>query len=180
MTRLANIVLFGSALLLAACKPAEFQHSGNTNVPQPAKPVELAPYLGKWFEQGRYEASFQRGCEGITAEYAQKPDGGVQVVNTCHEGSPDGPARTAEATAKVVDGSNGAKLKVTFFWPFEADYWVLDRANDYSWSIVGEPSGRYLWLLTRNSKLSDGQYEALVKRAATLGYDTSLLRRTKQ
>ena len=29
------------------------------------------------------------------------------------------------------------------------DYWVLDHADDYSWSIVGEGSGRYLWLLSR-------------------------------
>lgn len=179
MTRIACLILFGSALSLAGCNPSEFRQSGNTNVPQPAKPVELNRYLGKWFEQGRYEASFQRGCEGVTAEYTLNPDGDVRVVNTCHEGSPEGPARSAEASAKVVEGSNGAKLKVTFFWPFEADYWVLDRANDYSWSIVGEPSGRYLWLLTRNPKLSAGQYEALVKKAALLGYDTSLLRKTK-
>lgn len=179
MTRFASIALFGWALFLAACNPTELRQSGNANVPQPAKPVELQRYLGKWFEQGRYEASFQRGCEGVTAEYALNPDGDIRVVNTCREGAPEGPARSAEARAKVVEGSNGAKLKVTFFWPFEADYWVLDHASDYSWSIVGEPSGRYLWLLTRNAKISAGQYEALVKRAAALGYDTSLLRKTK-
>jgi CheY-like chemotaxis protein len=26
----------------------------------------------------------------------------------------------------------------------------MDHADDYSWSIVGEPSGRYLWLLHRD------------------------------
>ncbi|MDU0343209.1 lipocalin family protein, partial [Bosea rubneri] len=109
-----------------------------------------------------------------------KHNGDVRVINTCRRGSIAGPSRSAEATAKVVEGSNGTKLKVTFAWPFEGDYWVLDRANDYSWSIVGDPSGRYLWLLTRSAKLSERQYAALVKRAASLGYDVGLLRRTKQ
>lgn len=179
MSNLTRLALC-TALFLAGCNASETSRSGNASVPQPAKPVELGRYLGKWYEQARYEANFQKDCEGVTAEYSQKPDGAVRVLNTCREGSPAGPARTAEAKAKVVDDSRGAKLKVTFFWPFEGDYWVLDRADDYSWSIVGEPSGRYLWLLTRAQNLSARQYDSLVKRAASLGYDVERLRRTKQ
>ncbi|MEI5665240.1 lipocalin family protein [Bosea sp. CCNWLW174] len=164
--------------MLAACNPT--QPSGNANVPQPAKPVELSRYVGRWHEQARYEASFQKGCEAVTADYAAKPDGSIAVVNSCREGSVSGPLRTAEATAKIVDGSNNAKLKVSFFPPFEGDYWVLDRAADYSWSIVGEPSGQYLWILTRSPRITDRAYARLVARAAALGYDTAMLRRTAQ
>lgn len=181
MTKTAVIALaMLSGLTVAACNPLERQPVGNTSVPQPAKPVELNRYLGKWYEQGRYEASFQQGCEGVTAEYAAEPNGSVAVVNSCRQGGTSGPLKTADASARVVEGSHGAKLKVTFFWPIEGDYWVLDRANDYSWSIVGEPSGRYLWLLTRARTISPRQYGALVSRASALGFDTTMLRRTQQ
>lgn len=168
-----------AALLLSACNPAINQPVGNAGVPEPAKPVELQRYLGTWFELARYEASFQKDCEAVTAEYALRPDGDVRVVNSCHEGRPDGPVRTAEALAKVVANANGAKLKVSFFGPFFADYWVLDRARDYSWAIVGEPSGKYLWILSRTPKPSPARYDALVRRAAALGYDVSMLRKTQ-
>ena len=46
-------------------------------------------------------------------------------------------------------------------------------------AIVGEPSGRYLWILTRSQRLSPRQYAALVARVQALGYDTALLRRTQ-
>jgi len=180
MTTLMSALVIGSSLALAACNPLENQPVGNANVPQPAKPVELNRYLGKWYEQARYEAGFQKGCEAVTAEYSQKPDGAVAVVNACRQGSVTRPVKTAEATARVVDGSNGSKLKVTFFWPIEGDYWVLDRAPDYSWSIVGEPLGRYLWILTRSQALSSRQYAALEERAKALGYNTDMLRRTQQ
>lgn len=167
-------------LALAACNPLEKRPVGNSSVPQPTKAVELGRYLGKWYEQARYEASFQKGCEGVTADYAAKPDGSVAVINSCRQGGLTGPLKTAVASARVVDGSTGAKLKVTFFWPVEGDYWILDHAKDYSWSIVGEPSGQYLWILTRAQKISPHQYDALVTRARALGYDTQMLRRTQQ
>nr|WP_156134484.1 lipocalin family protein [Methylobacterium sp. ZNC0032] len=175
-----SALVIGSSLAPRPLIHWENQPVGNSNVPQPAKPVELKRYLGMWYEQARYEAGFQKGCDAVTAEYAQKPDGTVSVVNSCHQGGVTGPLKTAEATARVVDGSNGSKLKVTFFWPIESDYWVLDRAPDYSWPIVGEPSGRYLWILTGNQAVSPRQYAALAERAKALGYDTGMLRRTQQ
>ena len=59
-------------------------------------------------------------------------------------------------------------------------YWVLDHASDYSWSIVGEPSGRYLWLLSRAAHPSTSTLKLIEKKAAELGYDMSLLRKTAQ
>lgn len=153
---------------------------GNPAVPEPAKQVEIARYLGLWYEMARYEAPFQEGCEGVTADYALNGDGTIRVVNTCREGAPDGPARQSVGKAKVVPGSGNAKLRVSFFGPFYGDYWVLDRAEDYSWAIVGEPSGRYLWMLTR-AAMPDPATRALIeKRVRDMGYDWSLVRVTRQ
>jgi apolipoprotein D and lipocalin family protein len=57
---------------------------------------------------------------------------------------------------------------------------VLDHADDYAWAIVGEPSGRYLWLLAREATPTQDRIEAQIDRAKALGYDTSMLIRTKQ
>ncbi|MBN9471423.1 MAG: lipocalin family protein [Bosea sp.] len=177
--RYSSIIALTTGLLLGACNPLDNAPVGNARVPEPAKSVELERYLGKWYELARYEASFQRGCEAVTAKYSLRPDGDVRVINTCRQDSPKGPARSAEAVAKPVEGSNGAKLRVSFFQPIYGDYWVLDRANDYSWAIVGEPSGKNLWILSRTPNVSERQYQRLVQRAAGLGYDVSMLRRTK-
>ncbi|WP_442867788.1 lipocalin family protein [Caulobacter sp. NIBR2454] len=163
--------------LTAACMGGP---SGNANVPEPAEPVALNRYLGVWYEIARYEQRFEKGCEGVTAEYTLRPDGMVGVKNTCREGAPDGPVKVADGKAKVVEGSKGAKLKVSFFGPFFGDYWVLDRAEDYSWSIVGEGSGRYLWILSREPVLSDAERDALIGRVKAMGYDTGMLKIVKQ
>lgn len=169
-----SIFLTVLAIAVAACEPMPV---GNPHVPEPAKAVDLERYLGKWYEIGRYENRFEKECEGVTAEYTLREDGLIRVLNTCHRGDQ---VETADGKAKPVEHSNNAKLKVSFFGPFYfGNYWVLDHAADYSWSIVGEPSGKYLWLLSRTAKLSAKQKQALWNRAKVLGYDTSLLHEVK-
>ncbi|WP_184714662.1 lipocalin family protein [Caulobacter sp.] len=164
------------ALTLTACVAGPV---GNPKPPQPAKTVELERYLGRWYEVARYDMRFEKGCEGVTAEYSKRDDGLIRVLNTCRQGAVDGPTKVAEGKAKVVDTATNAKLKVSFFGPFFGDYWVLDHADDYSWSIVGEGSGRYLWLLSRTLP-TEADRAALTARAKALGYDVSMLRPTKQ
>jgi apolipoprotein D and lipocalin family protein len=167
-----------AALLLSGCAALDKGPVGNVAVPQPAKAVELDRYLGRWYEIGRYEAGFQKDCDGVTADYSLRDDGKIKVLNRCRK--PDGKISDAEGKAKIVEGANSAKLKVSFFGPFYGDYWVLDRADDYSWAIVGEPSGRYLWLLNRQATPGAGTVAAMRARAASLGYDLKLLRMTAQ
>jgi apolipoprotein D and lipocalin family protein len=179
-SRLLALGGFGlGAVSLAACSVLVSRHPvGNRAVPQPLKKVDLQKYLGRWYEIARYEQEFQKGCEGVTADYSLRPDGSIDVLNRCRK--PDGKSSEARGRAKVVDGETKAKLKVSFFGPFYGDYWVLDHSDDYSWSIVGEPSGRYLWILDRAATPAEAEVKKLVDRASDLGYDTSMLLRTKQ
>lgn len=166
-------------LVIAAWSTTADRHPiGNVSVPQPAKMVELQLYLGRWYEIARYEQSFQKGCEGVTADYSLRTDGKIDVVNRCRK--PGGELREAQGRAKIVDRTTNAKLKVSFFGPFYGDYWVLDHADDYSWSIVGEPSGRYLWILAREATPAASDVDQLIQRAGAMGYDTSMLVRTVQ
>ncbi|WP_114520741.1 lipocalin family protein [Altererythrobacter sp. ZODW24] len=178
-SKILAATLLASALAVSGCSAVLKKHPvGNTAVPEPAKSVDLNRYLGTWYELARYEQGFQKDCDGVTAEYSLRDDGKIEVLNTCRK--PDGDIDKAKGKAKVVDTATGAKLKVSFFGPFYGDYWVLDRAEDYSWAIVGDPSGRYLWILSREATPGEAEFTKLVGRAGALGYDTSYLRVTEQ
>ncbi|AYG94926.1 lipocalin [Brevundimonas naejangsanensis] len=179
-TSFVLLIAATSIATLSACATLQRGPVGNSAVPQPAKAVDLNRYAGLWYEIGRYENGFERGCEAVTAEYGLRDDGLVSVLNTCRQGGVDGPVKTAQGRAKVVVGADNAKLKVSFFGPFYlGDYWVLDRADDYSWSIVGEPSGRYLWLLSRAAQPPAQTRATILEHTKALGYDLSLVRETR-
>jgi apolipoprotein D and lipocalin family protein len=140
--------------------------------------VDLGRYAGKWFEIASFPMFFQRNCVGdTTAEYGLKPEGAVSVRNRCRT---DSGFDEAEGTATVVEGSNNARLKVSFFWPFRADYWIIGLDPEYRWAVVGNPNRKYLWLLSRTPRLPQDLLGAALAAATRQGYDLAQLRYTFQ
>ncbi|HBB26604.1 MAG TPA: hypothetical protein DCZ59_10090, partial [Bacteroidetes bacterium] len=76
-----------------------------------------------------------------------------------------------------VEGSNNAKLKVQFFWPFKGDYYILALDSAYQHVLVGEPGRSYLWMMSRTPQVDEGVYATLSAKAAELGFDTKQLMR---
>jgi apolipoprotein D and lipocalin family protein len=174
MTRfLASALL----LLLAACAAAPSQ-------PPPATVarVDLARYAGTWFEVARFPNSFQDApgqvCIATTATYTPRPDGTVGVVNRCQDAA--GTPNIATGRAYAVDSTGNAKLRVSFFWPFYGDYWVIGLDPEYRWAVVGAPGRNYLWVLSRTPAMTAADYAAATSVAAREGFDTTRLRRTPQ
>jgi apolipoprotein D and lipocalin family protein len=166
---------------MAQAPTAQAAVTGNPNVPNPTKPVDIDRYVGRYYELARYENVFQRGCEAVSADYSRMAGGLIRIVNTCRDKTPDGPVRSVDGRAKLVEGSRNAKFKVSFFGPlFLGDYWVLDRAEDYSWAIVSDHSGKFLWLLHRDPTPQAAVRTALVAKAKALGFNTDMLRFTRQ
>ena len=139
--------------------------------------VELERYLGKWYEIAHLPAKFQEGCSETTATYALRLDGTVSVLNECRR---NGTVKTAKGKAKVVDKTSGAKLKVTFLWPFYGDYWIIELGSNYEYAVVGTPNRRYLWILSRTSKMDEKLFTQLVNSAKSKGFDVENLIRTSQ
>lgn len=176
MKRLAFLFSLG---LLAGCAGA----FDSRPPPETVGQVDLARYAGTWYEIARYPVSFQDGpsrrCEDVTATYTPRPDGTVGVVNRCRNALDQGREIVAEATARSASPGND-RLRVTFFWPFAGDYWVIGLDPDYRWAVVGAPDRDYLWILSRTPQMAPADYDAAVAIAAREGFDTTRLRRTAQ
>ncbi len=141
--------------------------------PEPTKPVDINRYAGRWFEMARLHNRIEEACISATADYIDTGNT-VQAIETCRHAAP-APDKVYRASVKVMDPGENAKLRLTFFPFVYKDYWVLDHANDYSWAILGEPSGKFLWIFTRTPAPPPAERNAVLARAKALGYDTSKL-----
>lgn len=51
---------------------------------------------------------------------------------------------------------------------------------NYEYAVIGEPSRKYLWILSRTPKMDDALFAGITKRLADQGYDAWKLERMKQ
>jgi apolipoprotein D and lipocalin family protein len=173
---LAAVAVTGALLLPIAGVAAE----EDDNPLMPVVGFDVNRYAGKWYEIVRLPNRFQRQCAAdVTAEYAARPDGLITVVNRCR--TDEGKMDEARGVAEVVEPGIG-QLDVTFLprwlsWlPFtKGDYWVLELDPAYRYALVGTPGRDYLWVLSREPKLSSDVLERLLARAREDGFDVSKL-----
>jgi len=142
--------------------------------------VDVVRYMGTWFEIAKFPQRFEKGLVGITANYTLLPNGKVRVINRGYEGDFNGKLRTAKGKAWIVDTATNAKLKVSFFWPFAGNYWILELGEDYEYVVVGDESRKYLWILSRTPQMDEAVYNELLKRVQDKGFDISKLEKNPQ
>jgi len=153
-----------------ANQPIVMGETGVTTLPAPP-PVDIPQYAGRWYEQGRVKQPSSSGLVNTTANYTPQ-SGGTITVETYSTYGQSGPARSTTGSAVPVNAAN-TRLYVDFLGDPTRDepgnYWILDYAPDYSWSIVGGPNGTSGSILTRQQVIPEAEYNALVARAYRLG-----------
>lgn len=159
-------------------------HPQEAGPPTPVAHVDLKRYAGLWHEIARIPNRFQNQCAwGVTAEYALRRDGRIDVINRCHK--KDRSLDQAKGLARVVDTTTNSKLKVSFFsifgWrPVWGDYWIIDLADDYSYAVVCSPDRKYGWILAREPQLPAGVLEGIRERLRQQAFDPSAFQATLQ
>lgn len=174
MTFKALTVVALASLGLGACVTAP--SPSEVRAPQPLKPIDAERlYTGRWLEIGRLPMRITDGCVAGASIYTLVEPTRVDVRDTCQVGTPEGKERAIGGRGEILDPGTNAKLRVKYLaglitW----DYWVLDRADDYSWFISADPTFDRLFIYTRDLP-STAQRDRLVERASALGYDVSRL-----
>ena len=146
--------------------------SACTGMPEGVEPVtgfDKSRYLGTWHEIARLDHSFERDLVDVTAEYSLRDDGAVRVINSGTD-SETGERKVAEGHAKFVGDDGTAHLKVSFFGPFYGSYIVFELDPDYRYAFVAGYNTNYLWLLARETNISEDIRKRFTDRAGDLGF----------
>lgn len=174
-------LLMSSAYAQVSATAAQINPSAE---PKAVDAIDVQKYAGRWYEVARLPMYFQRNCvSDVQAKYSLNADKTIRVKNQCM--NKEGELDVSEGVAYPQNDGN-SQLKVSFLpkglrWmPFsKGDYWVLRIDEDYQVALVGGPSHRYLWLLSRTPDMDEAVIENYLNTAKAQGYDLSKLIRTK-
>jgi apolipoprotein D and lipocalin family protein len=171
---------------LANSSAAENESPASSNVLSTIPSLNVARYMGTWYEIAKYPNWFQKKCTGDTkADYSLMSDGRVKVINRCRIAGGD--LSEAIGVARQVGTSTSPKLEVRFapawlsFLPFVwGDYWVIELDDDYQLVAVSEPKREYLWILSRTPKVDPVSYNTLLTKLRQKEFDLHKLEVTQQ
>jgi apolipoprotein D and lipocalin family protein len=170
-------ITIGALMMVLSCSNRNLMKSIDNST---VATLEIEKYLGKWYEIARFPHSFEKGLAGVTATYSLRKDGKIRVVNQGYRGGLDGKRSTAEGKAKIPDPGQPARLKVSFFLFFYADYFVLELDEQYRWAMIGSSSPNYFWILSRTPQMDEQVYSKLLEKARERGYNLDPLIRVEQ
>lgn len=149
----------------------------NLGMPRGAWPVrgfDLKRYLGRWYEVARFDFRFERDMDNTTADYSLNADGSIRVVNSGFDYHKGRWTRVV-AKAKPMEGSDVARLRVSFFGPFYSSYTIIELDPDYRYALVVGRNTDYIWFLSRTPEMPEEVKALFVSKARALGYNIDRL-----
>jgi apolipoprotein D and lipocalin family protein len=165
-TALIRLLVLPSALMTVACSS------------QPIKTVEkvdLKKFEGPWYVLAGRFTSFEKEVHNGIESYKLNPDAdNIEISFNYNKGSFTGEKKSIPQTGWVVNKETNAHWKVRPWWPLKFDYLIVALADDYSWTAIGVPSQKYLWIMARDWENPEPTIEAAVKKLNEVGYDSTI------
>lgn len=142
--------------------------------------VDLNRFMGDWYVVASIpidlwfvsEANAYNGIE----TYELTDDGRILTTYTFNDGSFSGEVVQFNPVAWVDNLETNAEWKMQFMWPFRSTYLIAYLDENYQETIIGVPSRKYVWIMTRTANIGEANLERLIGIARDLGHDTDRIR----
>ena len=142
--------------------------------------VDIDRFMGPWYVIANIPTFLEKEAYNAVETYSLNEDGSIATTFTFRKGGFDGKAKEYNPKGFVMDDGTNALWGMRFIWPIKADYRIVYLDDDYSQTIVGREKRDFVWIMARTPTISDLDYDQLVSRVESLGYDISKLQRVPQ
>ena len=143
-----------------------------------AENVNIDLFMGRWYVHGYTPIIVDKNAHNAIEHYRLDADEKIQTTYQFRDGGFDGEIKTHTPVGWVHEKvASKAEWRMQFIWPFSADYIILHLDADYSETIVAHPSRKYAWIMLRDDTVSDADYDRLLSKLETAGYDTDIMQK---
>lgn len=170
----ATFALIAVMLAMVSCSRVDLVEM------KPVDYVDLNQFMGKWYVIANIPTFLEKKATNAVEFYSLREDGNVDITFSFHKNSPDGKFKEYSAVGFVKDTVTNSEWRVQFFWPIKFPYLVLDLAPDYSYTVVGVPNRKWVWIMARDTRIEPEVYEQILNRLKIKGYDTAKIRKVPQ
>ena len=176
MKRLISIVYLSIATVLAVgttgCMHSEYDEF--SLVPK----VDLPKYMGRWYVLAHSPNRIENDSFNSVEFYELREDGDVDITFTYRDGGFDGSEEVITQHGYVINRETNAEWRVSPMWPLKFPFLVIGlEAADYRYTVIAGPNRDYLWVMARETQISDADWKDIETLVRKQGFDYDGLRR---
>ena len=133
--------------------------------------IDIKKFMGEWYViAGRFTFLEKGAHNGLEVYTWNKENKRIDIEFSFNKDSFDGELKTITQKGWIENIKTNSHWKISPLWPLKFDYLVIDLAKDYSWTAVGVPSGKYLWIMARDKAMDKETREMILKRLKAKAY----------
>ena len=142
--------------------------------------VDIDRFMGSWYVIANIPTFLEKGAHNAVETYELNHDGTIATTFTFRKNGFDGKRKEYHPTGFILDAESNAVWGMRFIWPVKADYRIVYLDANYSQTVIARQARDFVWIMARTPTISDEDYERLAALVASLGYDSTQLRRVPQ
>jgi apolipoprotein D and lipocalin family protein len=159
--------------ILSACASPKYSKT----VPH----VDLDRFMKKWFVIAGRLTSFEEGAHNAVEEYKyNQKEQRIDISFSFNKDSFDGKLKEIPQKAWPENKETNAHWKISPFWPLKFDYLIIALADDYSWTAIGVPNQKYLWIMADDWNMSEAKLQEVINQIRKAGYPVNDIIRVPQ
>ena len=142
--------------------------------------VDLERFMGDWFVIANIPTFLEKGATNAIESYKLNNKGIVETTFTFYKDSPVGEKKTYKPKGFIYNSITNAEWRMQFLWPFKMPFLIIELADDYSYTVIGYPSKKYVWIMARTPKIDEDRYKNILENLFEIGYDTTQIQLVPQ
>ena len=142
--------------------------------------VDLQKFMGDWYVIANIPTFIEKGAVNAIESYRLDSEGRVKTTFTFRKDSVSGPEKKYNPTGFIYNRKTNAEWRMQFLWPFRSPFLIIDLDDDYSYTVIGIPSRKYVWIMSREHKMSERLYNKIISNLEKVGYDITQIKRINQ
>mgnify|MGYP001099686833 CR=1 FL=1 len=142
--------------------------------------VDTARFSGDWYVIALLPTFIEKNAVNGIETYTFTDDHKVHVRYVFNRKSPEGSRIVTTQRGWIIDKGTNAEWRVQPLWPFRLPYLIIDLAEDYRYTVIGTNNYKYVWIMARETFLSDEDYRGILDRLEDRGYPVNEIKIMQQ
>jgi len=170
MLKYMNLFVLIILLTLSACKGYDMKT---------VEKVEIEKFMGDWYVIGIIPNFIEKHAINGIESYKLLENDRVKIDYRFTDPR-TGKVKHMQPKAWIYNKESNSEWRVQFLWPVKFPYLIIDLAEDYSYTVIGVPNKKFVWIMSRKPEIPDETYQNILINLDKIGYNTAKIKKMPQ